>query len=353
VHPVPAQSVPAQSTRDTGDVLLDVRDLTVGFRTPDGVANAVDGLSFTLRRGEVLGFAGESGSGKSVALASLLGLTRGDAAHIGGQVRFDGLDLVTASEAELRAVRGARIGMVFQNPMTSLNPVRRIGAQLGDALRLHGSRLDRKGRRARVVEVLDRVGIPDAARRADSYPHELSGGQQQRVGIALALMNDPDVIIADEPTTALDVTVQAQILAELLRVRDEFGVGVIIVTHDLGVLAEVADRVLVMYAGRAAELADVAELFDSPAHPYTLGLRRSLPEMGQRVERLTAIGGQPPVLGHRASGCAFHPRCPRAEDRCSADQPVMLAVGRAGHLSACHFRENPAGVREQVEEVTR
>jgi len=318
----------------TADALLTVRDLTVLFDTPVGPRAAVDQVSFDVRHGEVLGLVGESGSGKSVTLASIMGLTRADTAAISGSAVLDGVDLISAGESVLRGVRGKDVGMVFQNPMTALNPVRSVGAQLADAIRLHDRRVSKTELRERSVAALAEVGVPAPEMRLGQYAHELSGGLQQRVAIAMALINDPRLVIADEPTTALDVTVQAQVLDLLLAARDR-GTSIVVVTHDLGVLAEVADRVAVMYAGRIVEMGPVTGVIDRTGHPYTAGLRASLPRLEQRIERLTPIGGAPPLLVDRPGGCAFHPRCPIAGEICGTERPELIAAG-ADHRSACH-----------------
>jgi oligopeptide/dipeptide ABC transporter ATP-binding protein len=327
----------APVSSDTGsaapDALLSVSDLTVLFDTPVGPRAAVDGVSFDVRPGEILGLVGESGSGKSVTLASIMGLTRADTVGIQGTAELAGIDLIAASERTLRGVRGKDVGMVFQNPMTALNPVRTVGAQLADAIRLHDRKVSRADVRERSVDALAQVGVPAPAMRLGQYAHELSGGLQQRVAIAMALINGPQLVMADEPTTALDVTVQAQVLDLLLAARER-GASVVVVTHDLGVLAEVADRVAVMYSGRIVEIGPVAAVVDRAGHPYTAGLQASLPKLEHRIDRLTGIGGAPPMLMDRPTGCAFHPRCVLAEDACTAAQPELVTVG-AGHASAC------------------
>ncbi|MGE5283042.1 MAG: ABC transporter ATP-binding protein [Chloroflexota bacterium] len=297
--------------------LLAVRDLRVGFVTEGGLLQAVDGVSFDLAAGEVLSIVGESGSGKSVTAQTILGLTRSPNARIEGSVRLGESELLAAGDEEMQRVRGNRVAMVFQDPMTSFNPVYRIGAQIGEAIRAHRGEVSKDEARERTVELLDSVGIPDAGRRVDSYPHEFSGGMRQRAMIAMALALEPDVLIADEPTTALDVTVQAQILRLLERLNEERGLATILITHDLGVVAEVADRVLVMYAGRVVEEGTLDEIFYEPRHPYTWGLLGSLTRLDrERPERLPQIGGSPPSLLDLPAGCSFRPRCPHAFDRC-------------------------------------
>jgi len=297
--------------------LLSVRDLRVGFATEGGLLQAVDGVSFDLVPGEVLAIVGESGSGKSVAAQTILGLTRSPNARIEGSVRLGETELIDADDAAMRRVRGARVAMIFQDPMTSFNPVYRIGAQIGEAIRAHRPDASRGETRERAVELLGSVGIPDPESRVDSYPHEFSGGMRQRAMIAMALALEPEVLIADEPTTALDVTVQAQILALIERLNRERGLATILITHDLGVVAETADRVLVMYGGRIVEEGTLDEIFYDPQHPYTWGLLDSLPRLDQpRQERLRQIGGSPPSPIDLPPGCAFRPRCPYAFDRC-------------------------------------
>ena len=298
--------------------LLEVEGLRVSFRTEEGTVQAVDDVSFSLNKGEVLGIVGESGSGKSVTAMTLMGLTRGPNASFSGRAMLGDLDLIAASERQLQAVRGRRVAMIFQDPMTALNPVHRVGEQIVEQIRAH----ERTGRRQamdRAVELLDRVGIPRARERARSYPHEFSGGMRQRVMIAMALSCSPEILIADEPTTALDVTTQAQILAEVEELRMETGVGVILITHDLGVIAGMADRVVVMYAGRVLEGGTLSEIFYDPFHPYTWGLLGSVPRVDQaRPGRLPTIPGSPPSLLHPPTGCHFSPRCPWRHEACTA-----------------------------------
>ena len=320
----------------SAEPLLSVRDLRVGFVTEGGRLQAVDGVSFELAPGEVLAIVGESGSGKSVTAQTLIGLTRSPNSRIEGSVRLRGTELIDADDEELRKVRGARIGMVFQDPMTSFNPVYRIGAQIIEAIHAHRPRTSKSQGRERAIELLDSVGIPNAAQRIDDYPHEFSGGMRQRAMIAMALALEPDLLIADEPTTALDVTVQAQILSLLARLNRERNLATILITHDLGVVAEVADRVLVMYAGRIVEQGTVDEIFYDPQHPYTWGLLGSLARLDEnRPRRLPQIPGAPPSLLALDGGCAFRPRCPHAFDRCRAERPELEARSEAGHLDAC------------------
>jgi peptide/nickel transport system ATP-binding protein/oligopeptide transport system ATP-binding protein len=335
----------------SGAPLLSVRDLRVGFVTEGGSVQAVDGVSFDLAPGEVLAIVGESGSGKSVTAQTMLGLTRSPNARIEGSVTLGGTELLEASEAELRGVRGERIGMVFQDPMTSFNPVYRVGHQIVEAIRAHRGETRKEEARDRAIEMLDAVGIPNAARRVDDYPHEFSGGMRQRAMIAMALALEPDVLIADEPTTALDVTVQAQILALLRRLNEERGLATILITHDLGVVAEIADRVLVMYAGRVVEQGALEDIFYDPQHPYTWGLLGSLTRLDRpRPERLPQISGAPPSLLDLPSGCAFRPRCPHEFDKCR-ELPGLDArlPGAPGHGDRCWLTPEQKRERRQVE----
>ncbi len=298
----------------TGNVLLSVRDLRVHFPTEDGLVKSVDGLSFDLEQGRTLGIVGESGSGKSVTSQAIMGLHRGTRARVSGQILLDGTDMVSLSDEKLRKLRGKDVAMVFQDPLSALHPYYTVGNQIVEAYRVHNS-VSKKAARARVMEMLDRVGIPSPQTRIDNYPHEFSGGMRQRAMIAMALVNDPRLIIADEPTTALDVTVQAQILELLGDLQKEFGSAIIIITHDLGVVAEMADDILVMYGGRAVERSDADAVFYEPQHPYAWGLLGSMPRMDRiRQERLRPIPGNPPSLINLPSGCAFNPRCPYASD---------------------------------------
>ena len=314
--------------------LLEVTDLRTYFHTRGGVHRAVDGVSFSVERGETLGFVGESGSGKSVTCASLLGLIPQPPGRIeGGRALFDGIDLLRCSPAEARAIRGKRIAMIFQDPMTSLNPYLRISEQLIEPLLIH-ERISRAEARARGRAMLEAVGIPDPERRLDQYPHEFSGGMRQRVMIAMALITRPELLIADEPTTALDVTVQAQILDLIRRFQRELGMAVIFITHDLAVVSGLCDRVQVMYAGRIVERAGAAALFRHPRHPYTRALQRSIPALQRKGEPLHTIPGLPPDLSAPLSGCAFAARCEAAIAACRAD-PVELRTVAPGHESAC------------------
>jgi oligopeptide/dipeptide ABC transporter ATP-binding protein len=321
----------------TNGRLLEVQDLRVSFRTEDGVVQAVDGVSFGIGRGEVVAIVGESGSGKSVTAMTLMGLTRGPNAHFEGRALFEGRDLVSASEDELRKVRGAQIAMVFQDPMASLNPVYRVGNQIAEQIRQHEPQLGKAQALDRAAELMERVGIPHARERARSYPHEFSGGMRQRVMIAMALANSPKLLIADEPTTALDVTIQAQILDELRKLRAETDAGIILVTHDLGVVADVADRIVVMYAGRVVEQGSLDEIFYDPQHPYTWGLLGSITRIDRdRSQRLPAIPGLPPSLLRPPTGCHFRPRCPHAFERCTEVPDLAARLPDApAHLDRC------------------
>jgi peptide/nickel transport system ATP-binding protein len=297
--------------------LLSVKDLRVGFSTEDGVVQAVDGVSFDLRPGEVVAIVGESGSGKSVTAQTLIGLTRANNARIEGSVKLGGEELTSAGDAEMRELRGERVAMIFQDPMTSFNPVYRLGDQIVEAIRAHRPDTSKKQGRERVVELFEAVGIPDAERRVDDYPHEFSGGMRQRAMIAMALALEPEVLIADEPTTALDVTIQAQILGLIDDLNREHNLATILITHDLGVVAEVADRVLVMYAGKVVEEGTLDEIFYNPQHPYTWGLLGSLTRLDRpRPHRLPQIAGSPPSLLDLPDGCPFRPRCPHEFSKC-------------------------------------
>jgi peptide/nickel transport system ATP-binding protein/oligopeptide transport system ATP-binding protein len=333
------------------EALLSVADLRVGFETEGGRLQAVDGVSFDLSAGEVLAIVGESGSGKSVTAQTIIGLTRSPNARIEGSVQLRGTELLAADERELRRVRGEQIGMVFQDPMTSFNPVYRIGRQIVEAIRAHRPDSSKAEAHERAVELLDSVGIPNAARRVDDYPHEFSGGMRQRAMIAMALALEPEVLIADEPTTALDVTVQAQILRLLEQLNRERGLATILITHDLGVVAEVADRVLVMYAGRVVEQGTLDEIFYDPQHPYTWGLLGSLTRLDlPRPHRLPQIGGAPPSLLSLPAGCSFRPRCPHAFGRC-AELPGLDAhlTDAPAHQDRCWLGPETKRERRQVE----
>jgi oligopeptide/dipeptide ABC transporter ATP-binding protein len=321
----------------TSEHLLEVQDLKVSFRTEDGVVKAVDGVSFTVDSGEVVAIVGESGSGKSVTAMTMMGLTRGPNTRFEGRALFDGHDVVGASDEELRKLRGAGIAMVFQDPMSSLNPVYRVGKQIAEQILIHEPKTNKAQALDKAVQLMGRVGIPHAHERVRSYPHEFSGGMRQRVMIAMALANDPKLLIADEPTTALDVTIQAQILDELRTLRTETGAGIILVTHDLGVVADIADRIVVMYAGRVVEQGTLDEIFYDPQHPYTWGLMGSITRVDRNPpKRLPAIPGQPPSLLRVPQGCHFGPRCPHAFDRCREVPPLESRVpGSPDHQDRC------------------
>jgi peptide/nickel transport system ATP-binding protein len=319
--------------------LLEVNELRTQFHTDDGILKAVDGVSFKVEKGKTLGIVGESGSGKSVTCLTIMGLNPRANSISSGEALWKGDDLLKMSGRQLRNIRGDDIAMIFQDPMTSLNPVKSIGAQLIEAVLLHRD-ISKKQAKARALELLKAVGIPKAERRVDDYPHQFSGGMRQRVMIAMALINDPDLLIADEPTTALDVTTQAQILNLIMKLQADFGSAVIMITHDLGVIAEIADEVVVMYAARVAEQAPVDNLFKRPHHPYTWGLLGSLPRLDADVERLVQIQGSPPSLLNPPRGCRFHPRCPYVMEICKTTEPALLPVGHdAEHLQRCHLDE--------------
>ena len=329
----------------TDRAFLDVRDLKVHFGTEDGLVKSVDGLSFQLERGRTLGIVGESGSGKSVTSMSLLGLHRRadrkgkGGAILGGEIWLDGQELVSATPEQLRALRGQKMAMIFQDPLSAMHPYYTVGTQIAEAYRVH-NKVSKAQARKRAIEMLDRVGIPQPNSRVDDYPHQFSGGMRQRAMIAMALSCDPDLLIADEPTTALDVTVQAQILDLIRDLQREFNSAVIIITHDLGVVAELADDIQVMYAGRAVEYSTAEDIFDRPLHPYTWGLLGSMPRIDrERSERLIPIKGTPPSLINRPPGCAFNPRCNYAHLNGGASEtevPQLLDVG-GGHQVACHL----------------
>ncbi|MEV4972674.1 ABC transporter ATP-binding protein [Streptomyces scopuliridis] len=325
-------------------MLLEVRDLHVEFHTRDGVARAVNGVSYAVDAGETLAVLGESGSGKSVTAQAVMGILDMPPGRItGGQVLFQGRDLLRLKEERRRRIRGAEMAMIFQDALSSLNPVLTVGAQLGEMFVVHRG-MSRKQARAKAVELMDRVRIPAARERVDDYPHQFSGGMRQRIMIAMALALEPSLIIADEPTTALDVTVQAQVMDLLAELRRELNMGLILITHDLGVVADVADRIAVMYAGRIVETAPVHEIYRAPAHPYTHGLLRSIPRLDQKGRELYAIRGLPPNLLRIPPGCAFNPRCPMAQDVCRTEVPPLFEVAAAdgpgeGRRSACYFWE--------------
>lgn len=337
--------------------LLNVENLNVSFDTPDGTLRAVRDVSFQLEAGSTLGIVGESGSGKSVLMQTVMGLTGG--AEITGNAYFDGHDLLSMDAAQLREVRGARIGMIFQDPLSSLHPYYRAGWQIIEMIRAHES-VSKRVARKRAIELLDQVGIPQPQKRVDAFPHELSGGMRQRVMIAMAMALKPALLIADEPTTALDVTVQAQILRLMKQLQQDLGSSIIMITHDLGVVAEMADDIMVMYAGSPVERADRDTAYYAPHHPYTRGLLRSLPSDASG-SRLDPVEGQPPSLVNPPTGCKFHPRCPFVMDECRTDQPPLMPVrGLAGladgrdaetHQSACWLPEDIVGMNEETDKA--
>jgi oligopeptide/dipeptide ABC transporter ATP-binding protein len=314
--------------------LLEVSNLVVSFPTPDGLVQAVRDLSFSVEAGKTLGIVGESGSGKSVSTQTIMGLTRG--ARVSGTAMFEGRDLLTMDSQELQSVRGAQVGMIFQDPLSSLHPFYRVGWQIVEMLRSHDKSVTKQAARDRAIELLRLVGIPQPDRRVDDFPHQFSGGMRQRAMIAMAMALNPKLLIADEPTTALDVTVQAQVLQVMKRMQEEFGTAIIMITHDLGVIADMADDVIVMYAGAAMERADRRTIFYRRHHPYTEGLLLSLPAYGGERVRLLPIAGQPPSLITLPTGCPFHPRCPYVFDRCKTETPPLLEIPDvADHVSAC------------------
>jgi oligopeptide transport system ATP-binding protein len=343
-EPVPFHQGPLPGA----ETVLEVDDLHVEFRLQRGTVQAVNGVSYTLVAGETLAILGESGSGKSVSAQAIMGLIDTPPGHVTkGAITFRGTDLLSGSEEEHRKIRGAGIAMVFQDALTALNPVFSVGWQIGEMVRVHQG-ASRKEGREHAIDLMERVGIPSARQRVGDYPHEFSGGMRQRVMIAMALALEPDVLIADEPTTALDVTVQAQVMDLLKELQQETGMGLILITHDLGVVAEVADRIAVMYSGRIVETGDVGEIFADPAHPYTEGLLRSIPHLDARTGRLDPIVGSPPSLGDIPPGCPFHPRCPYVRDDCKDDPPPPLydiatgdpvpgAVRPEARAAACHY----------------
>ncbi|MCP9206180.1 ABC transporter ATP-binding protein [Streptomyces sp. NEAU-Y11] len=328
---------------DDGTPLLEVRDLHVEFHTREGLAKAVNGVNYSVRAGETLAVLGESGSGKSVTAQAIMGILDMPPGKIPqGQILYRGEDMLTMSNEERRKIRGRKIAMIFQDALSALNPVLSVGYQLGEMFRVHQG-LSKKEAKAKAIELMDRVRIPAAKERVGDYPHQFSGGMRQRIMIAMALALEPDLIIADEPTTALDVTVQAQVMDLLAELQREYNMGLILITHDLGVVADVADKIAVMYAGRIVETAPVHELYKRPAHPYARGLLESIPRLDRKGQELYAIKGLPPNLLKVPSGCAFNPRCPKAEDICSTEIPVLHQVTEQdgtelpGRGSACHF----------------
>jgi oligopeptide/dipeptide ABC transporter ATP-binding protein len=330
--------------------LLEVTDLNVTFHTADGAVRAVRGVSFGVEAGRTLGIVGESGSGKTVLTQTLLGLTPG--ADVSGQAVFEGTDLLGLDDNQLRAVRGARISVIFQDPLTSLHPLYRVGWQITEMIRAHDRSVSKREATERAVDLLRRVGIPRPEQRVNDYPHQFSGGMRQRAMIAMALSLSPQLIIADEPTTALDATVQAQIIDLLLHLQQDMGTALIMITHDLGVVADIADDVMVMYAGRAAEKAPKRDIFYSPHHPYTKGLLESIPSSSAAGSRLRPIPGSPPSLINLPSGCKFHPRCGYVLDRCLTEEPGLRPVSQDGyHSSACWLPLQAAGLGKQAEEL--
>jgi len=331
--------------------LLEVTDLRVSFPTADGLVQAVRGVSFSVERGQTLGIVGESGSGKTVSTQALLGLTPGG--DISGSAMFNGVNLLSLSDAQMRKIRGAQIAAIFQDPLTSLHPLYRVGWQIAEMIRAHDHSVSKAQAHKRAVDLLTQVGIPEAARRVDDYPHQFSGGMRQRAMIAMALSLNPQLIVCDEPTTALDATVQAQILDVLRRLQREYDTALIMITHDLGVIADIADSVMVMYAGRAAEYADRRTLYYQPHHPYTIGLLESIPGSTGAGERLRPIPGQPPSLINVPSGCAFHPRCRYVMDQCISEAPplVTLQSEAGGHRSACWLPQAALGLDAKAEEL--
>jgi oligopeptide/dipeptide ABC transporter ATP-binding protein len=330
--------------------LLDVTDLHVHFTTEDGVVRAVDGVSFELERGKVLGIVGESGSGKSVTAMTLLGLTRGVNTKFEGTIEYKGENLLKMSEAELRRFRGNELAMIFQDPMTSLNPVYKVGSQITEAIRTHED-VNKRTARNRAVQLLRQVGIPHPEERVDDYPHQFSGGMRQRAMIAMALANNPDILIADEPTTALDVTIQAQIIELIDKLKDDFNSSVILITHDLGVVADIADDIAVMYAGRIVEYGTKRQVFYDPQHPYAWGLLGSIPRLDrEKPERLASIAGAPPSLINLPKGCKFRPRCPHAFSKCTEHPPLENRVGDSPpHLDRCWLTvEEKRDLRERT-----
>ena len=348
----PSQDLKNQPVPE-GSHLLEVDDLKMYFHTQDGVVKAVDGVSYTLDRGETLGVVGESGSGKSVTSLTIMGLIDMPPGRIeGGDVRYRGQSLLKMSEAQMQQIRGNDIAMIFQDPMTSLNPVYTIGRQLGEGLRLHRG-YTKEQATARAIELLDLVGIPNPEQRVKDYPHQFSGGMRQRVMIAMALACDPDILIADEPTTALDVTIQAQIVELMKEMQQKNGNAIIMITHDLGVVADVADKIMVMYAGSPVEMGTADEIFYQPHHPYTWGLMRSIPKPeGDEKHPLTPIEGNPPSLISLPTGCSFAPRCPYATDKCRASKPERVEVA-PGHFARCHYAAGEAFVAANAPESSR
>lgn len=348
MNPMPTDSVSSDTaprsesssagSGSAGTPLLEVRDLQVEFHTSAGVAKAINGLNFTLNAGETLAILGESGSGKSVTAQTIMGILDMPPGKIaGGEIRYRGKDLLAMKPEERRKLRGVDISMIFQDALSSLNPVLSVGWQISEMFRVHRG-MKRREAREQAIRLMQKVGIPGAEKRVGDFPHQFSGGMRQRIMIAMAISLNPDVLIAHEPTTALDVTVQAQVMRLLKELQAENHMGLILITHDLGVVADVADKIAVMYAGRVMETADVFEIYAKPGHPYTKGLMDSLPRIDQGGEKLDAIPGLPPMLTDMPPGCPFNPRCAYATDLCRTDRPELLPVAD-GHMSACHYRE--------------
>ncbi|MHC4924385.1 MAG: ABC transporter ATP-binding protein [Planctomycetota bacterium] len=329
----------ASGAAGNGEALLELRDLKTYFYTDEGVARAVDGVSYVVKKGETLGVVGESGCGKSVTALSVMRLIPQPPGEIvGGQILFNGKDLADLSDEEMRQVRGNEIGMIFQEPMTSLNPVFTVGDQIMESVLLHRG-VSKEEAREHAIEMLRKVGIPSPESRVDDYPHQMSGGMRQRVMIAMALACDPALLIADEPTTALDVTIQAQILDLMRHLQSELGMSMLLITHDLGVVAQNAQHVAVMYAGKVVEYSTTTEVFGNPHHPYTVGLFRSIPKLGEKVQKLDTIAGTVPSALEFPDGCRFHNRCPFATEKCVTDEPELREMS-TGHTVACHYAED-------------
>ncbi|MFF9346176.1 ABC transporter ATP-binding protein [Streptomyces sp. NPDC014734] len=335
--------VPNQRSGDADAPVLEVRDLHVEFKTREGIVKAVNGVNYDVRAGETLAVLGESGSGKSVTAQAIMGILDSPPGRVAkGEILFQGQDILQLPESERRKLRGPKMAMIFQDALSALNPVYSVGNQLGEMFRVHQG-MSKKDAKAKAIELMDRVKIPAASGRVNDYPHQFSGGMRQRIMIAMALALEPDLIIADEPTTALDVTVQAQVMDLLAELQREYNMGLILITHDLGVVADVADKIAVMYAGRIVEQSPIHELYKRPAHPYTRGLLDSIPRLDQKGHELFAIKGLPPNLLKAPAGCAFNPRCPKAQDICRTDVPALLPVidqdgtELVGRSSACHF----------------
>jgi oligopeptide/dipeptide ABC transporter ATP-binding protein len=335
-----------------GEPILSVRDLVIDFEMPEGTIRVIDGITFDVYPNEVVCIVGESSSGKSVTMLAVIGLLPRAARIVSGEILFNGRDMGTFSEEELRRLRGGELAMIFQDPMTSLNPVIRVGKQIREMIRLHNPKLSRSAARSRVIELLKQVEVPNAEGRYSSYPHEFSGGMRQRAMIAMAMANNPALLIADEPTTALDVTIQAQVLDVLRGIRESRESAMVLITHDLGVVAETADRVVVMYCGRVMETGLVEQIFNDPRHPYTAGLIASLLRIDAATDELHMIKGQPEIASKRPSGCPFHPRCSMARPKCSVDVPEVRSLA-SEHAAACHFaEETPAWIARELPHIS-